>query len=64
VSMSGALAGFVSPYVMGVLRERTGNFELGILVLAGTGLAAAWAANRLFARQPFESASSSATIEG
>jgi ACS family tartrate transporter-like MFS transporter len=62
VSMSGALAGFVSPYVMGVLRERTGNFELGIAVLAGTGLAAAWAANRLFTRQPL--VASSATIEG
>jgi nitrate/nitrite transporter NarK len=62
VSMRGTLAGFVSPYVMGVLRERTGNFELGILVLAGTGLAAACAANRLFTRQPF--VASSATIEG
>lgn len=69
VSMSGALAGFVSPYVMGVLRERTGNFEVGILLLAGAGLAAACAAYRLFAGatgldHPLAPLPSSVTIEG
>jgi ACS family tartrate transporter-like MFS transporter len=49
VTMCGALAGFVSPYLMGVLRERTGRFETGILALAAAGLVAAYAANRLFA---------------
>jgi MFS transporter, ACS family, tartrate transporter len=47
VSMSGALAGFCSPYLMGVLKERTGSFESGILVLVGIGLIAALCAYRL-----------------
>jgi ACS family tartrate transporter-like MFS transporter len=47
VSMSGALAGFSSPYLMGVLKERTGGFESGILVLVGIGLLAALCAHRL-----------------
>jgi MFS family permease len=47
ISMCGALAGFVSPYLMGVLKERTGGFETGILVLAGAGLVGACAAYRL-----------------
>lgn len=49
ISMSGALAGFVAPYVIGTLKERTGSFEPGILTLMGLGLAAACAAHQLFA---------------
>jgi MFS transporter, ACS family, tartrate transporter len=62
ITMSGALAGFVSPYVMGVLRERTGKFEAGILVLAAAGLIAAYAANRLFADMKSEDALHGAAI--
>jgi MFS transporter, ACS family, tartrate transporter len=47
VSMSGAIAGFCSPYLMGVLKQRTGGFEAGILVLVGIGFGAALCAYRL-----------------
>jgi ACS family tartrate transporter-like MFS transporter len=32
----GAVGGFVGPYLIGKLRERTGSFTLGLLVLAGS----------------------------
>jgi MFS transporter, ACS family, tartrate transporter len=47
ISMSGALAGFCSPYLMGILKERTGGYETGILVLVGIGLLASICAYRL-----------------
>jgi ACS family tartrate transporter-like MFS transporter len=47
ISMSGAVAGFVSPYAMGVLKERSGGFETGVVFLAIIGLLAAFCAYRL-----------------
>jgi MFS transporter, ACS family, tartrate transporter len=54
VSMSGAIAGFVSPYAMGVLKERTGGFETGIIFLASVGLLAAFCAYRLLRPAPHD----------
>jgi ACS family tartrate transporter-like MFS transporter len=47
VTMGGAIAGFFSPYLMGILKERTGGYESGILLLVGIGLLAALCAYRL-----------------
>jgi ACS family tartrate transporter-like MFS transporter len=56
ISMSGAIAGFSSPYLMGYLKERTGGFEAGIVTLAAIGLVAALCAHRLLSR-PIEATS-------
>jgi ACS family tartrate transporter-like MFS transporter len=56
ISMSGAIAGFSSPYLMGYLKERTGGFEAGIVTLAAIGFAAALCAHRLLSK-PIETAS-------
>ncbi len=41
VNTGGALGGFVGPFAMGFLRDRTHGFEASLLVLAGSGLCAA-----------------------
>jgi nitrate/nitrite transporter NarK len=51
ISMSGAIGGFTSPYVMGLLRERAGNFEAGILLLTAVGIAASLCAFLLYSDQ-------------
>ena len=38
VNSLGNLAGFAGPFVMGRLRDATGNFDAGLLVVAATGL--------------------------
>jgi ACS family tartrate transporter-like MFS transporter len=37
----GNLAGFVGPSVMGVIKDKTGSFNDGLLVLAGVAIVAA-----------------------
>jgi ACS family tartrate transporter-like MFS transporter len=57
ISMSGALAGFVAPTILGVLREQSGGHEAGIVVLAGVALAAGLgglAFGRTMERQRFD----------
>ena len=38
INSFGNLGGFVGPYVMGFLRDRTGNYAAGIAYLAGSSL--------------------------
>ena len=40
INMIGTLGGFAGPYMMGVLREYTGSFEIGLLAMSGVMLAA------------------------
>jgi ACS family tartrate transporter-like MFS transporter len=44
INSIGALGGFVGPYAVGRVRERTGSFEAALLTLAGVMLASALAA--------------------
>ena len=39
INAIGNLSGFAGPYVMGYLKDATGNFSAGLLVLAGCTLA-------------------------
>jgi MFS family permease len=41
INSLGNLSGFAGPYVMGLLKDLTGNFRAGLLVLGGCGLAGA-----------------------
>jgi ACS family tartrate transporter-like MFS transporter len=41
INSMGAVGGFVGPYLIGTIRERTGEFTPGLLVLAGFLVAAA-----------------------
>ena len=49
LSGGGSLGGFVSAYMLGVFRERLGNFEAGLYFMAGVGVVGAvlmWIASR------------------
>jgi MFS transporter, ACS family, tartrate transporter len=50
INSVGALGGFVGPYAVGLVRERTGSFEAALLTLAGVMLASAGAGFWLRAR--------------
>jgi ACS family tartrate transporter-like MFS transporter len=50
INSIGALGGFVGPYAVGLVRERTGSFEAALLTLAGVMLASAGAGFWLRAR--------------
>jgi nitrate/nitrite transporter NarK len=41
INSIGNLAGFVGPSVMGVIKDKTGSFNDGLLVLAGVAIVAA-----------------------
>jgi MFS family permease len=41
INSIGNLAGFIAPFGIGYLKDRTGTFDLGLLVLAGCGAGAA-----------------------
>ncbi len=43
ISSVGSLAGFASPYMFGYLREKTGTFTVGLLILGVVALAMSWA---------------------
>ena len=47
INSVGAFGAFVAPTVMGWLKDTTHNYQLGILILAGVLLAAAYVAYRL-----------------
>jgi ACS family tartrate transporter-like MFS transporter len=40
INSMGAVGGFVGPYLIGVIKQRTGSFTPGLLLLAGSLLAA------------------------
>jgi MFS transporter, ACS family, tartrate transporter len=40
INSMGAVGGFVGPYVLGVVKQRTGSFTIGLLMLAGALVAA------------------------
>ena len=44
INSIGNLSGFAGPYVMGFLKDQTGNFTAGLLVLGGCALVGAVAA--------------------
>jgi ACS family tartrate transporter-like MFS transporter len=56
VNMGSAAAGFLSPYLLGVLKERTGTYEAGIAVLAIIGFLTAACAYRLLSPENAERA--------
>lgn len=41
INSMGAIGGFVGPYLLGVVKERTGDFATGLLILVGVLVAAA-----------------------
>ena len=43
ISSVGSLAGFASPYMFGYLREKTGAFTVGLVILGVVALAMSWA---------------------
>ena len=47
INSIGNLSGFAGPYIMGFLKDQTGSFTAGLLVLASCGLAGAVVAIRL-----------------
>jgi len=40
INSMGAVGGFVGPYLLGEVKERTGSFTIGLLLLAGSLVAA------------------------
>ena len=40
INSMGAVGGFVGPYLIGEIKERTGEFALGLLLLAACNVAA------------------------
>jgi ACS family tartrate transporter-like MFS transporter len=43
ISSVGSIAGFVSPYMFGYLREKTGAFTVGLAILGAIAVAMSWA---------------------
>lgn len=60
INSVGNLAGFVAPYGVGYLKDKTGTFDLGLLILAGCGLAAALVA--ILATKPSRRAKTAADL--